>query len=255
MKTDQLVNYERVADKKRLDFIYCAVKNKISQKGKVLDIGCGNGIISLHLGGYGFDVTGIDVSEKAIEQAGKNNPYSQVKFKVQSAEDLVASGEVFDVIICSEVLEHLHDPSALIQVLYHLLKPNGRLIVTVPNGYGPREIFVTKPVLNIRRKNNLAWKLITKLKKGMGYKGTTVQSAASNLDHVQFFSRKDLERLSADHSFRIIQFGKANFLEDVFPFSFFTKKIPLLQKVDCKIADWLPYYFTGGFFTVWEKKP
>ena len=87
----------------------------------------------------------------------------------------------------------------------------------------------------------------------MGYSGTTVQSAADNLDHIQFFSKKDLEQLSRKHGFRITGFGKANFVEDVFPFSFFAKRITLLQKIDCKIADLLPTRFTGGFFSVWEK--
>jgi hypothetical protein len=80
-----------------------------------------------------------------------------------------------------------------------------------------------------------------------------VQSAADNLDHIQFFSKKDLEQLSKQHGFKITGFGKANFIEDVFPFSLFAKRLVFLQKIDCKIADILPYQFTGGFFTVWEK--
>ena len=88
----------------------------------------------------------------------------------------------------------------------------------------------------------------------MGYSGTTVQSAADNLDHIQFFSRTDLDQLAQQHGFKITRFGKANFVEDVFPFSLFAKRISLLQKIDCKIADLLPYQFTGGFFTVWEKR-
>jgi 2-polyprenyl-3-methyl-5-hydroxy-6-metoxy-1,4-benzoquinol methylase len=247
------ITYERVADRKRLDFITRAVQDKISIGGKVLDVGCGNGIISLHLGQYGHDVTGIDVSNRTIEKANEINPFVNVKFKVQSAEDLVASGELFDVIICSEVLEHLQNPAALVKVLNRSLKTDGRLIVTVPNGFGPREVFITKPILSIRSRGNWLWKVILNAKKGLGYSGTTVQSAADNLDHIQFFSRRDLTRLSSDNNFRIIRYGKANFIEDVFPFSFIAKRFRVLQKIDCKIADWLPYACTGGFFTVWEK--
>ena len=87
----------------------------------------------------------------------------------------------------------------------------------------------------------------------LGYSGTTVQSAADNLDHIQFFSKDDLEKLSQLYGFRITGFGKSNFMEDVFPFSLFAKRLVFLQKLDCKIADMLPYNFTGGFFTVWEK--
>ena len=64
---------------------------------------------------------------------------------------------------------------------------------------------------------------------------------------------KDLESLSSSYNFKITRFGKSNFIEDVFPFSFFAKRLVFLQKMDCKIADILPYRFTGGFFTVSEK--
>lgn len=250
---NEIITYERIADQKRLNFIVQAVSSKAGRHGKVLDVGCGNGIISIQLGKSGFNVTGIDVSEKTIETARKNNPFPNVQFRVQSAEQLVASGELFDVIVCSEVLEHLDNPGALLKTLHQSLKADGILIVTVPNGHGPREALVTKPVLKMRKNNGVLWRGVSKAKKMMGYSGTTVQSAADNLDHVQFFSRKDLHRLSQANNFRIVKFGKANFIEDVFPFSFFAKRVKALQKFDCKIADILPYAFTGGFFSVWEK--
>jgi 2-polyprenyl-3-methyl-5-hydroxy-6-metoxy-1,4-benzoquinol methylase len=245
--------YDRLADRKRLDFITEAVTQRFSGEVSILDVGCGNGVISRHLGKQGFKVLGIDVSAQTIEKARALNTAPNVQFEVLSAEQLVAQGQTFDVVICSEVLEHLSQPAALLKVLHQSIKPEGILIVTVPNGSGPRELLVTRPVLKMREKNGWAWKMITKVKKSMGYSGTTVQSAADNLDHIQFFSKRDLDALSAENNFRIVQFGKANFIEDVFPFSFVTKKIPALQWLDCKIADVLPHQFTGGFFSVWEK--
>lgn len=246
--------YNRIADRKRVDFIADVLKSSLPPNGRILDVGCGNGVISRHLGRLGYNVLGVDVSDKTIEMARAIDPMPNVTFLKKSAEELVASGEKYDAVICSEVLEHLNDPGALLQVLSASLAPNGRLIITVPNGNGPRETFVTKPVLHMRRQNNFVWKAIVGVKKALGYSGTTVQSAADNLDHIQFFSRRDLETLSRKHGFKITGFGKANFVEDVFPFSLFAKRISLLQKIDCKIADLLPYQFTGGFFTVWEKR-
>ena len=245
--------YNRIADQKRVDFIADVLRQSLPVNGKILDVGCGNGVISSHLGRLGFNVLGIDVSEKTIEMAKAIEPMPNVSFMKKSAEELVASGQKYDAVICSEVLEHLHDPGALLKVLHETLADNGKLIVTVPNGKGPRESFVTKPILNLRRKNNWLWRSVVKFKSMLGYKGTTVQSAADNLDHVQFFSKQDLEKLSGQYGFKITGFGKANFVEDVFPFSLFAKRIVFLQKLDCKIADLLPYQFTGGFFTVWEK--
>lgn len=245
--------FERIADRKRIDFIADFLQNSLPSNANILDVGCGNGVISRHLGRFGFNVTGIDVSEKAIEKAQSLNQFSNVKFMTKSAEQLIAEGAKYDAIICSEVLEHLTDPDALLSVLNKSLLRNGKLIITVPNGNGPRESLVTKPVLKLRNKNNWIWKLIVNTKKSLGYSGTTVQSSADNLDHIQFFSKKDIQHLSLKHNLKIIRFGKANFVEDVFPFSFFSKRIKFLQKVDCKLADWLPYYFTGGFFFVCEK--
>jgi ubiquinone biosynthesis O-methyltransferase len=245
--------FERIADRKRIDFIADFLQSALPANASILDVGCGNGVISRHLGRFGFNVTGIDVSEKAIEKATALNQLSNVKFMTKSAEQLVAEGSRYDAIICSEVLEHLNNPDALLEVLERSLTAKGKLIITVPNGKGPRESIITKPVLKLRNKNNRVWNLIVKSKKLLGYSGTTVQSDADNLDHIQFFSKKDIQQLSSKHNLKIVRFGKANFVEDVFPFSFFAKRIKFLQVLDCKIADWLPYYFTGGFFFVCEK--
>lgn len=254
MGANNYYEYDRIADRKRVDFIANVLRRSLQPSARILDVGCGNGVISRHLGRMGFTVLGIDVSEKTIELARRGTTLPNVRFETKSAEELVASGQKYDAVICSEVLEHLQNPGALLEVLYQTLADNGKLIITVPNGKGPRETFVTKPVLRMRAQNSWLWRSVVAIKKSMGYTGTTVQSAADNLDHVQFFSKRDLERLSGQHGFAITGFGKANFVEDVFPFSFFTKRLPLLQKLDCKVADLLPYRFTGGFFTVWEKR-
>lgn len=253
MEQENSYEYQRMADRKRLDFISGVMKESLPPEGIILDVGCGNGVISRHLGRLGFTVLGIDVSEKAILRARELNHLATVNFEVLSAEQLAASGKTYDAVICSEVLEHLQDPGALLDILYLSLKDPGKLIVTVPNGQGPREALVTRPVLRMRSQNSLGWKLIQRMKRSLGYSGSTVQSAADNLDHVQFFSKKDLDRLSQAHHFKITRFGKANFIEDVFPFSWFSKRIVWLQTLDCRLADILPYQFTGGFFTVWEK--
>jgi 2-polyprenyl-3-methyl-5-hydroxy-6-metoxy-1,4-benzoquinol methylase len=246
--------FERISDIKRLDFIADVLSKSLPTGATVLDVGCGNGIISRSLGRKGFKVLGIDVSEKAIEKAKQLNDLSNVNFQVMSAEQLAVSSEKYHAVVCSEVLEHLHEPQKLLQVLYQSLKNEGVLIVTVPNGKGPREVLVTKPTQNLRRKNNWMWRFVQWIKKLFGYGGTTVQSSADDLTHIQFFTKKSLEQLANETSFRIIRFGKTNFIEDVFPFSIFTKRIKFLQKLDCAVAEKLPYTLNGGFVTVWKKK-
>src|SRR5438046_2765463 len=123
--------YNRIADRKRVDFIADVLHDSLPPNGRILDVGCGNGVISRHLGRLGFNVLGIDVSEKTIEMAKAIEPMPNVTFMKKSAEELVASGERYDAVICSEVLEHLDNPGALLKVLHETLAENGKLIVTV----------------------------------------------------------------------------------------------------------------------------
>jgi len=247
------MEFERVADIKRLNFIIEILHKHLPSGAEVLDVGCGNGVISRALGEKGFNVKGVDISEKAIEKARTLNRFPNVSFEVKSAEQLAADGQQYHAIICSEVLEHLQQPGQLLSVLHQSLHDEGVLIVTVPNGQGPRELFVTRPVIALQRKNNWVWKLLQGTKRLFGYKGTTVQSSAEDLTHIQFFTQSSLKKLAQRSRFRIEQFGKTNFVEDVFPFSLLTKRIKALQKLDCWIAEFLPYRLTGGFLSVWKK--
>lgn len=247
------MEFTREADIKRLKFIIHSLRQKLPEGAEVLDVGCGNGVITRSLGEIGFQMRGIDISDKTIEKARSLNRFPNVTFEVTSAEQLVADGRRYHAVICSEVLEHLHDPGKLLAVLHQVLHDRGILIVTVPNGKGPREVLVTKPVIRMQARKGWLWRFMQRVKKFFGYKGTTVQSDADDLTHIQFFTRKSLRNLAKEHQFEIKKFGKTNFVEDVFPFSILTKRFRLLQKMDCMVAEVLPYGLTGGFVTVWEK--
>ena len=248
------MEYNRIADIKRLEIITKTLTEQLPSDAAILDVGCGNGIISRGIGSKGFNVLGIDVSAKAVEKARELNRLPNVKFEVISAEQLVSDGKKYQGVICSEVLEHLNHPEKLLYTLYQSLADDGILIVTVPNGDGPRESFITKPVIKLERKKNFVWKLMMKSKKLFGYSGTTVQSDASDLTHVQFFSKKALYKLASDNHFKIVNFKVTNFVDDVFPFSLITRKSKTLQRLDAYVADHLPHQVAGSFVTVWKKE-
>lgn len=249
-----IVRYTKTVDIKRLQFIDETLKTSLTGNGQVLDIGCGNGNISIYLGSLGYRVRGVDISEKAINIARKNNPYPNVSFDAISAEALSAEKERYSAIICSEVLEHLDNPKQLLDTIYNLLEDDGVLIVTVPNGAGPREVLMTKPMQWMSRNNGLLWKATTAVKKALGYNGKTSQSDADNLEHVQFFTYEDLLQLSASSKFKIKNFKHADFIGDVFPFSLLAKRIAALQDLDCKLADQLPHAMVAGFLSAWKKE-
>jgi 2-polyprenyl-6-hydroxyphenyl methylase/3-demethylubiquinone-9 3-methyltransferase len=96
----------------------------------VLDIGCGGGILAESMARKGANVTGIDLSEKALKVADLHSLESgvQVKYELISAEDMAArEAGKFDVVTCMEMLEHVPDPAAVVSACAALVKPGGQV--------------------------------------------------------------------------------------------------------------------------------
>jgi 2-polyprenyl-6-hydroxyphenyl methylase/3-demethylubiquinone-9 3-methyltransferase len=108
-----------------------------SLKGKrILDIGCGGGILSESLALEGATVVGIDLAEAGLEVAKLHLLESgfDIDYQFISAEDLSDSeSESFDVITCLEMLEHVPDPSMIIKACSKLVKTNGRVFFSTIN--------------------------------------------------------------------------------------------------------------------------
>jgi len=77
--------YKDYEDLKRLDFIVNSVKEIGNNNISVIDIGCGNGNISMALGSLGFSVTGVDIDKASIDKANSINKLPNVQFKVADA--------------------------------------------------------------------------------------------------------------------------------------------------------------------------
>ena len=102
---------------------------------KLLDIGCGGGLISEPLARLGADVTGIDPALENIETARRHAEASGLTITYRQAlvEDLAAESATFDAILCLEVVEHVPDVAAVLKICSCLVRPGGLLIVSTLN--------------------------------------------------------------------------------------------------------------------------
>jgi 2-polyprenyl-6-hydroxyphenyl methylase/3-demethylubiquinone-9 3-methyltransferase len=103
---------------------------------KVLDIGCGGGILAEGMAALGAEVTGIDLSEKALSVARLHLFESghKVDYRHMSAEALAEeSPGRFDVVTCMEMLEHVPDPASIVTACARLVKPGGHVFLSTLN--------------------------------------------------------------------------------------------------------------------------
>ncbi|CAN5400707.1 bifunctional 2-polyprenyl-6-hydroxyphenol methylase/3-demethylubiquinol 3-O-methyltransferase UbiG [soil metagenome] len=102
---------------------------------RILDIGCGGGLLTEPMARLGADIVGVDPSERNIKTASVHAAEQEISidYRVATAEDLAAAGETFDVILNMEVIEHVADPKAFTATCAGLLKPGGLMFVATLN--------------------------------------------------------------------------------------------------------------------------
>ena len=137
MKSLHWINPTRVSHIKKQICEHLKIKDSEKPlKGlKVLDIGCGAGVLSESMALLGADVVGIDVTENMILVAKKHATKSKLKidYRIQDINDLVAKGEKFDVVLCMEVVEHIDNLEDFLPTCNKAVKDGGLLIITTIN--------------------------------------------------------------------------------------------------------------------------
>lgn len=148
------MNYDSFHSKVRIqeriisstNFTYRNIINELSQvicgkKLSILDFGCGVGVIDLFLASKGHIVTGYDISRKAIKIANESAHSLNLKKRLRFLELSKFNKEVkkgmYDLVVCTEVIEHLENDTVVVKKLIGLLKKGGILFITTPSINAP----------------------------------------------------------------------------------------------------------------------
>jgi 2-polyprenyl-6-hydroxyphenyl methylase/3-demethylubiquinone-9 3-methyltransferase len=122
----------------RADYIRAAVEQAggTLAGARLLDVGCGGGLLSEAMAAAGARVTGIDLGEKALGVARLHalETGARIDYRLSSAEALAAEAPAaFDVLTCMEMLEHVPDPAQVVAACARLVRPGGLLFFSTIN--------------------------------------------------------------------------------------------------------------------------
>lgn len=229
-----------------------AVSHSLEPKRlRVLELGCGNGrIVTLPVAEQGFDVVGIDNHLPSIEYACAHSTLPNVKFVCGDFRDAPQHGD-FHAVILSDVLEHVTEPGTMLDVALAALRPDGIVLVSIPNGYGPYEIeqFLVRkrilwvPLVLVRALVALGVRVKHAVR---GVPTPAPAPPAYNFDspHVQHFTLGRFRNLLKSSGLRItVRRNGAWIGGDLTYFLFYS--IPGLVRLSLRVVDPLPSALAG----------
>ncbi len=241
---------------KRLHFIkqsiedYCQKNNKDKKNIKILDIGCGTGIgITFPIASLGYKIIGVDIDKNSIHYANKINIYPKADFVAGDLKDLMDLTD-FDIIICSEVLEHVSNPEDFLMFLTTRIKSDGIIILTVPNGYSWFEFenfCYNKLAIKFLLKYLIKFYILPVNKNAL-----PLITFNKNDKHIQRFSYNSLKDLLAKVELKITQQRKATLFGGPVSEALFWWCKPLL-----KLNNWLgnksPYFLATDWYLILKR--
>lgn len=174
------------------DSLLASIK-KLGRVRNICDLGCGNGYLAGRLAELGYSVTGVDASTSGIEVARRQHPNVEfMRARISMALVSHLRSHDFDLVVSSDVIEHLYSPSDLLAAASGLLGPRGHLLICTPyHGY----------------LKNLALSISGRMDAHF--------TALWDGGHIKFFSVKTLSELIARQGFTDLSFsyyGRAPYL-------------------------------------------
>lgn len=203
------VNFE---ERKMFKMLNSWSRNKEKSKIKILDIGCGSGMITKKIKDLGYEVEGLDFSEEAINRAVANGINASV---CNLDEGIKRPDSSYDVIWAGDIIEHVFDPIGLIKELHRILKKDGVLILCIPSDVGL--------VSRIKMLFGHSYQEITYKKYGCHKHHTFF-----NLGLISFMLKKSGFKIQEIN--KILILNKKRYLVNSFPSAFYNELVILAKK-------------------------
>lgn len=188
--------------------IFCIIN---TSGKKILDLGCGNGNIALELKKKGFEVQGIDISEKSKEICEKKG--IDVKILDMATQKLPFKDNFFDTVIISDVLEHIFDPEFILKEARRVSKH--KIIITTPNF------------------SSLSQRLSVLFGK------VPFQNKPQRGGHCYWFNRLVIKNMTKRNNLKIVLWGNASYMSKSLlglPFKFLEKLFPNLFSLSLNVV-------------------
>lgn len=261
---------------KRLQVVEAWVRSLSARLRKetlsILDVGCGTGDhITYPLALLNHQVLGIDFHEASIQEARRRYVLPNLTFRYGQLDVILQERLVFDLVICSEVLEHLYQPKEFLCALRGMVRPDGALIITTPNGYGSYEMFcrlqrglqkagvdqVLRALVHARRRSRA-----TARSEGGQQSGVLPVSATTgflNIEsgHVQFFKAGVLSNLFGESGFLLRERRARTLLCG--PYVDVLLRLPpfrqAVYQMNNRLADLLPFSWSADWMFLLEPDP
>ncbi len=258
---DTLLQENTFGHTKKVELFRNAI-NKLRNENKkeslrILDIGCGNGYAVTRFLGKNCDyVLGLDIYKPNIDYASTHFTHKGLHFACMDILSLPVHEKNFDIIVMADILEHVQDPETMLLTAIKLLSPDGRLLITVPNGKGPFEIekllsntFIGAYLLKI------IYLFIAVLNKYI-FKGAWSRAIAAQSNdlpynaesgHVQFFTKSKLFLLFRSIHLKVVNERNLSFISGPFTSTIFSPS-KMFCKSNTRIVDYLPSWLSSAWF-------
>jgi 2-polyprenyl-3-methyl-5-hydroxy-6-metoxy-1,4-benzoquinol methylase len=233
--------YTDPVDLKKLRFVHRSIASfalagdRTAGELSILEVACGVGGITLPLGSLGGHVRAFDLDRddvEALEREAARLGFDNIDVSVEDAfafED----GNRYDVVVASEVFEHVLDPGRLVDVVVRHTRRGGLLIVTTPNGYGPWEAWNSLKLLPRR------WNWLRRLA------GQPPKDSGAGREHEQRYTRARLVRLFEARGYELVSFSNSDF---VFTVSRRLRSSRFFGSLDAKLGGVVPHWMASGWY-------